>query len=180
MLTDDFSKAVAIGAQVPNFSLPATTGQQVTLSVLSGPAVVFFTCNHCPYVVGWEGRLQELARTYGQSLHFVGINANDASRYPDDTWEKMVQRAQKGLPYLYVHDADQQVAKAWGAQVTPEFFVIDADHRLAYHGRLDGSHQDPRQAGEPTLRNAIESVLLGQQPQVATSPVHGCSVKWFL
>lgn len=180
MITSDFATAVKIGQQAPGFTLPATDGTSVTLAEVNGPVVVFFTCNHCPYVIGWEGRLQTLAREFQGRVTFLGINANDAARYPDDTFARMVERAQKGLPYRYLHDATQEIARAWGAQVTPEFFVLHADHKLAYHGRLDESHNNPVAGGEPTLRDAIEAVLTGHQPMPAETPVQGCSIKWFL
>jgi len=180
MITADFSKAPAIGAAVPDFTLPATDGREVTLSALPGPVLVFFTCNHCPYVVGWEGRVQQLALSYAGQVHFVGINANDASRYLDDSFARMKERAQKGLPYLYLHDADQDVSRAWGAQVTPEFYLLDGDHHLAYHGRVDASHQNPAAAGDPTLHQALAAVVAGQIPRPRETEVQGCSIKWKL
>lgn len=178
MITSDFSKSIQVGHPVPGFCLTATDGSLVALADCPGPVVVFFTCNHCPYVIGWEGRLQALAAEFAGQVAFLGINANDAGRYPDDSFDRMVERAQKGLPYRYLHDADQAVARAWGAQVTPEFFVLDAGHRLSFHGRVDASHQDPRAGGEATLRQALEAVLRGGQPVVAETEVQGCSIKW--
>ncbi len=180
MITSDFTNALKIGQHAPGFALPATDGSTVGLADLHGPALVFFTCNHCPYVIGWEGRLRELAKEFAGRVRFAGINANDATRYPDDSFSRMVDRANKGLPYMYLHDATQEIARAWGAQVTPEFFVLDADHKLAYHGRLDASHTDPAHAGLPDLRHALETVLAGRQPSPAETPVQGCSIKWFL
>jgi peroxiredoxin len=180
MITDDFTRALQLGQPAPDFSLAATDGSVVSLADLPGPVVVFFTCNHCPYVVGWEGRVHELVRAFQGRIRFLGINANDATRYPDDSFQRMTERAAKGLPYLYLHDATQEVARAWGAQVTPEFFVLAADHTLAYHGRLDASHNDPKHAGEPDLRHAIQAVLDGQTPTQAETPVQGCSIKWAL
>lgn len=180
MITSDFSLALQLGQHAPGFRLPATDGSFVSLADLQGPVVVFFTCNHCPYVVGWEGRVHDLAREFQGRIRFVGINANDATRYPDDSFVRMQERAAKGLPYLYLHDATQEIARAWGAQVTPEFFVLTADHALAYHGRLDASHNSPAQAGEPELRHAIEAVLQGRTPHPAETPVQGCSIKWAL
>ncbi|MSP92842.1 MAG: thioredoxin family protein [Myxococcales bacterium] len=181
MITDDFADSAAIGSAPPAFALLATDGRTVRLADFAGrPLVVVFTCNHCPYVIGWEARLQELVRTFGDRVGFVGINANDAVRYPDDSFARMQDRATKGLPYPYLHDATQATARAWGAKVTPDFFVLDAQHRLAYRGRLDASAKDVTAAGTPYLRLAIEAVLAGHAPAAATTAVEGCSVKWFL
>jgi peroxiredoxin len=180
MITSDFSNAIRIGQHAPGFRLTATDGTTVALADVHGPTVVFFTCNHCPYVIGWEGRLRTLAEAFADRVRFLGINANDATRYPDDSFAKMVERANKGLPYAYLHDPTQEIARAWGAQVTPEFFVLDADHVVAYHGRLDASHTDPKHGGEPELRQALEAVLAGRSPSPAETPVQGCSIKWFL
>jgi len=180
MITSDFANSVKIGQPAPGFALPATDGSIVALSDLAGPTVVFFTCNHCPYVIGWEGRLRELANTFKDRVHFAGINANDATRYPDDSFSRMQDRASQGLPYVYLHDQTQEIARAWGAQVTPEFFVLDAEHKIAYHGRLDASHTDPKHAGESDLRHALEAVLAGRAPSPAETPVQGCSIKWSL
>lgn len=188
MITDDFSGSPAIGTTPPAFALPATDGRTVSLADFAGrPVVVVFTCNHCPYVIAWEPRLQELVRAFGDRVGFVGINANDAVRYPNDSFEHMKERAAKGLPYPYLHDADQATARAWGAQVTPDFFVLDALHQVAYHGRLDGwskgsgaAASDAGAAGTPYLRHAIEAVLAGHAPPTPTTAVEGCSVKWVL
>jgi peroxiredoxin len=177
LITRDFSASLALGAAAPDFTLPSATGGQLQLSALVGPVVVFFTCNHCPYVVGWEGRLHDLAHRFAGRVQFVGINANDSVRYPTDDFAHMQQRASTGLPYAYVHDAEQTVARAWGAQVTPEFFLLDAEHRLAYHGRLDAKHDDPT-AGGPVLLHAIEALLAGRPVPEAETEVQGCSVKW--
>jgi len=178
MITSDFSKSLAIGSIAPDFELRSTSGATVRLSASSGPAVVFFTCNHCPYVIGWEGRAQALAKAFAGRVAWFGINANDAARYPDDSFERMVERARGGLPYTYLHDPTQATAHAWGAQVTPEFFVLDAQHRVAYHGRLDASHSHPAAGGENLLRAAIEAVLAQRQPTVTEASIEGCSVKW--
>ena len=178
MITSDFTKSLAIGSPAPDFCLRWTRGGEVRLSGHPGPAVVFFTCNHCPYVIGWEGRVQALATEFAGRVAWFGINANDAARYPDDSFARMTERERKGLPYVYLHDPTQEVAHAWGAQVTPEFFVLDAQHRVAYHGRLDASHSNPAAGGANLLREALVAVLEGRQPQTAEASVEGCSVKW--
>jgi peroxiredoxin len=181
VITQDFADSLQLGQAAPGFALPATDGRTVSLDQFAGrPLVVFFTCNHCPYVVGWEARTQELATRFAALVPFVGINANDAGKYPDDDFAHMLERAQKGLPYAYLHDKTQEVARSYGAKVTPDYFLFDAQHRLAYRGRLDASPKDPSAAGTPFLANAIQAVLAGRTPEPATTPVEGCSVKWYV
>ena len=98
MITSDFSRSIRMGEPVPGFDLPSATGGNVRFASFYCPRVVFFTCNHCPYVVGWEGRVHELARRYAGRVQFIGINANDATRYPDDSFARMQDRARAGNP----------------------------------------------------------------------------------
>ena len=178
MITSDFSKSLSIGDAVPDFNLRWTRGGFVRLSDHPGPAVVFFTCNHCPYVIGWEGRLQALSVEFEGRVAWFGINANDATRYPDDSFARMTEREKKGLPYAYLHDPTQETAHSWGAQVTPEFFVLDGAQRLTYHGRLDASFGNPAAGGTNLLRAAIVAVLAGQTPDTTEASIEGCSIKW--
>ena len=99
-----------------------------------------FTCNHCPYVVASESRIEAMA-TMARELGFgfVGINSNDPVRYTSDDWEHMVERASKGMSYPYLHDSTQEVAIAYGAERTPEFYLISGDLDVLYRGRLDDS-----------------------------------------
>jgi AhpC/TSA family len=137
-----------------------------------------FTCNHCPYALGWHERLLQVARDYPQ-VTFLAINPNDAERYPADSYEAMQARveADGGWPMPYLRDETQEVARAYDAQTTPDVFVLDADYRLRYRGAPDANYRDE---GERAmwLREALDAVLAGQQPtQAETEPV-GCSIKW--
>jgi hypothetical protein len=147
---------------------------------VSAPAtVVLVTCNHCPYALAWHQRLMAVADDYaGQGVRFVAICGNDGERYPRDSLPEMRRRVRTehwAVPYL--HDATQEVLRSYGATVTPELFVVDADQRLRYHGAPDRSHDDPRQNAR-WLRDALDAVLAGREVETAETRAVGCSVKW--
>jgi peroxiredoxin len=125
-----------------DFTLRAAGGGEVSLSEISAgraATVVVFTCNHCPYARAWHDRLQQVARDYADRVGFVQISSNDGTRYPKDSFELMEERVAAGefaTPYLW--DESQQVARAWGATVTPHVFVIDANAAIVYEGAPDG------------------------------------------
>jgi peroxiredoxin len=170
--------SVSIGAQAPDFELPDTDG--VTHSPNGNPAtVVVFTCNHCPYALAWHERIVAAARDYAdRGVRFLAINSNDADRYPRDSYEAMKQRvAAERWPLPYLHDESQSVAQAYGAQTTPDVFVLDAQRRLRYRGAPDADYDDPSQ-NAAWLRGAIDAVLDGQDPSPAETKPIGCSIKW--
>jgi peroxiredoxin len=166
---------IGIGTTAPEFDLPDTDGD---LQTLQTPAVVIFTCNHCPCALAWHARLVDAARDY-PDVHFYAINPNDAERYPRDSFEAMKERVQRdeGWPMPYLHDESQEVARAYGAKTTPDVFVVDSTGTLRYRGAPDADHGDPSlNAG--WLREALDSVLAGEDvARPETDPV-GCSVKW--
>ncbi|MEA2453810.1 MAG: hypothetical protein QOI45_72 [Thermoleophilaceae bacterium] len=164
-----------IGDQAPTFSLPDTDGRE---HGPDGVTVVVFTCNHCPYALGWHERLLQVARDY-DGITFLAVNPNDAERYPTDSYEAMKERvkADGGWPHPYLRDESQDVARAYGAKTTPDVFLLDAESRLRYRGAPDGDHRAPERNAE-WLREALDAVLSGQEPpRPETDPV-GCSVKW--
>jgi peroxiredoxin len=164
-----------IGDEAPTFSLPDTDGAE---HGPDGVTVVVFTCNHCPYALGWHERLLQVARDYPQ-VTFLAINPNDAERYPTDSYEAMKERvaADGGWPHPYLRDESQEVARAYDAKTTPDAFILDADLRLRYRGAPDADHRDESE-GAAWLRAALDAVLAGEEPpQAETEPV-GCSIKW--
>jgi peroxiredoxin len=168
-----------IGDEAPTFSLPATDGTEHAFPEDAGPTVVVFTCNHCPYALAWHDRLTQVARDYADRIRFLAVNPNDAERYPRDSFDAMKQRveADGGWPYPYLHDESQGVARAYGAQTTPDVFVLDGEGVLRYRGAPDADHRDESQDAA-WLREALDAVLAGDQPaRPETAPV-GCSVKW--
>ena len=166
-----------LGDQAPAFSLPDTVGATHSLSDYEGkPVAVVFSCCHCPYVVAWEDRLNDVARDLDGEAALVAINAN--AGYLGDAPDDMRRRSEeKGFVFPFLYDESQQTASAYGATRTPEVFVFDADHRLVYHGAPDSDHKDPDGA-EPYLRPALDAALAGTQPQVQDTPAVGCTIKW--
>ena len=167
---------LALGDPAPPFSLPGVDGRTYSLADYDGaPVAVVFSCCHCPYVVAWEDRLDAIARDYGGRAALVAINAND---HLGDSFDDMKRRAdEKGFAFPFLRDESQEVARAYGAARTPEVFLFDASHRLAYHGAPDSDQGDPDRA-EPWLRQALDAVLDGRQPQPAETPPVGCTVKY--
>lgn len=177
------STMVPLGTPAPHFSLPNVDGRTVQLADFAGaPAlVVMFLCNHCPFVVHVRG---ELARLYGdyapRGVAFVGINANDADQYPDDSPENMRLRADEwGWSFPYLFDETQLVAASYGAACTPDIYLFDGEQKLVYRGRLDDSRPGTdRPVNGADLRHALDAVLAGEMPNPDQKPSIGCSIKW--
>ncbi len=177
------STMLALGTSAPDFSLSDPEGEVHSLADLAAaPAlVVAFLSNHCPYVRHVADRLGELAGACQErGVGFVGIQSNDVEAYPDDRPGMMVKMAELHnwtFPYLY--DESQEVAKAYRAACTPDFFVFDADRKLVYRGQMDGArpHNDVPVTGEDLLA-AVETVLTGGSPSDDQRPSLGCNIKW--
>jgi peroxiredoxin len=169
--------ALKLGDPAPAFDLPGSDGERYALSDYDGrPVAVVFSCCHCPYVVAWEDRLNDAARTHAGRAGFVAINSN--AGYLGDSVEDMARRSEeKGFVFPFLYDETQEVARAYGAARTPEVFVFDADRRLVYHGAPDSSHADP-DAAEPYLGPALDAALAGTQPAVQETPPVGCTIKY--
>jgi thiol-disulfide isomerase/thioredoxin len=178
------------GSQAPAFSLPdygagVPAAKQVSLDQVASPGgqarpfVVMFICNHCPFVIHVRDQLAQLAKDYAGKVGFVGINSNDVENYPDDRPELMTAEAKKaGYTFPYLYDATQDVAKAYKAACTPDFFLFDKSRRLVYRGQLDDSRPG---SGVPTgkdLRAALDAVVSGKGPSGQQKPSMGCNIKW--
>ncbi|MDD4933944.1 MAG: thioredoxin family protein [Methylacidiphilaceae bacterium] len=177
------SLMTALGTRAPSFSLPDPSGKRVSLSDFAGsPALlVMFLCNHCPYVKHIQHHLAKLVAEYQRrGLAAVAINANDPTRYPDDSPEKMAEVTKEaGYTFPYLFDQTQAVAKAYRAACTPDFFLFDRDQCLAYRGQYDGSRPgNPMPVTGGDLRAAIEAVLAGKPVPAEQRPSIGCSIKW--
>lgn len=171
------------GEKAPDFSLPDAAGNVVTRADAAGPAglLVVFACNHCPFVIHLADALGDLAREIAaQGVRTVAINPNDAEKYPQDAPEHMADfAAQHRWEFPYLVDESQEVAMAYGAACTPDFFLCDADGRVAYMGQFDDSR--PRSGVEPhggDLREAVRRMIAGEEPLVRPYPSSGCSIKW--
>ena len=177
----DTAATFGIGDTVPAFTLTDTEGNRHDVPAAEAPpaTVLIETCNHCPYVVAWNPRLRAVAEDYAErGVRFLAISSNDPVRYPADSPERMAQFVRdQDWPIPYAFDESQDVARALGAQRTPELFVLDAEQRLAYHGAPDADHNDPSH-NAAWLRAALDAVLAGSEVERAETPARGCSVKW--
>lgn len=177
------STMLPLGVEAPPFSLPDTEGKTVSLDYFAGaPALlVIFMCNHCPFVKHVGGELARLTAEYmDKGVAVVGINANDAEKYADDSPAKMKdEKAMRGYAFPYLFDETQEVARAYRAACTPDFFVFGRDMKLEYRGQMDGSR--PESGVEPTgadLRAALDAVLAGTPVDTDQKPSMGCNIKW--
>jgi peroxiredoxin len=165
----------------PAFDLPDTEGNTHSLNGERAPATVLvFTCNHCPYALAWHDRIAQVADDYAdRGVRVLAINPNDAQRYPADSYEAMQERVREdgGWPMPYLHDATQEVARAYDAQTTPDVFVVDSAGAVRYRGAPDSDHGDPSQ-NAAWLRGALDAVLAGSDPDPAETKPVGCSIKW--
>ena len=172
---------LALGSQAPPFALPGVDGEMRSLDDYADARVLALvqSCNHCPYVQAWEGRMSAIARDYvDRGVRLVAVNSNDATRYPEDSFDAMRERAERErFAFDYLYDEEQGVARALGAERTPEVFVFDEDRRLRYHGAIDDSRDD-RAVTRHYLRDALDAILDGRDPPLPDTPAVGCSVKW--
>ncbi|MEQ1854826.1 MAG: thioredoxin family protein [Longimicrobiales bacterium] len=178
------STMVPLGTPAPDFSLPEpATGRTVSGADLAeAPALlVIFLSNHCPFVKHIADELARFGREYGaKGLAIVGINANDVASYPDDSPAKMIDEVVlRGYPFPYLYDESQEVAKAFSAACTPDFFLYDQRRELVYRGQFDSSRPslDAPVSGTD-LRAACDAVLDGREPIASQMPSVGCNIKW--
>ena len=173
---------IPLGSPAPDFALRGVDGSIHRLADYDERSVLVLiqSCNHCPYVQGWEDRINAIARDYApQGVAVVAICSNDPDAFPEDDFDAMVERARdKSFAFDYLHDVEQTLVRALGATRTPEVFVFDAKRALVYHGAVDDSRDDPAAVSQPYLRDAIEAALAGTTPEVADTPPLGCFVKW--
>jgi peroxiredoxin len=183
------STMMELGHPAPDFSLPAANpdvdnhgGDQRSLSDYEAAEalVVVFMCNHCPYVKHIEDALLDVAREYqAKGVQFVGICSNDPERYPDDSFDRMAERAQaKDYPFPYLQDETQEVATAYEAACTPDIYVFDDDRTLAYRGRFDETRPDGDEAHGGDLRQALDELLASGEVTMEQAPSMGCNIKW--
>lgn len=178
------STMLPIGTKAPDFTLPDTiSGQSLSLKELQSDqaTLIMFICNHCPYVIHVNPEIVRLSKDYqAKGVRFIAISSNDVENYPQDSPEKMKELAKEvGYDFPYLYDATQEVAKAYDAACTPDFYLFDGDMNLAYRGRLDDSRPS---SGKPLtgkdLREAIDAVLAGESVTEKQYPSGGCNIKW--
>jgi peroxiredoxin len=183
LITQSGAETLGIGKQAPDFkNLPGTDGKTYSLeSFKNSPVLVIsFTCNHCPYAQAYESRYIALAKEYQpKGVAFIAINSNDAEGYPEDSFEKMKERARdKQMPYPYLRDESQQVARDYGAVCTPHLFVFNQERNLAYTGRIDDNWKDINAVKSHDLKNALDDLLAGRPVKTPQTNPLGCSIKW--
>jgi len=177
------STMLPLGTKAPDFQLPNVDGKSVSLGDLRGKAavLVMFICNHCPYVKHIRTELAKVAREYlSREVAVIAISSNDAANYPADSPARMVEEARAaGYIFPYLYDESQDVAKAYRAACTPDFYLFDREQKLVYRGQLDDSRPG---SGIPVtgkdLRAALEAVLSGNPAPVPQKPSIGCNIKW--
>ena len=178
------STMLSLGTQAPYFELPdPVSGNTFSLDDLKSDkaTVIMFLCNHCPYVLHVNAGIVALAKDYqAKGVSFIGINSNDAEKYPADAPHLMTELAHEvGYTFPYLYDETQEVAKAYDAACTPDFYIFDGDMRLVYRGRIDGSRpKNDLPVTGVDLSAALDAILRGQPVAEKQYPSGGCNIKW--
>jgi Peroxiredoxin len=176
------SFTLSLQDKAPDFTLAATDGKIYSLKDFNNTQilVIFFTCNHCPYVMGSEEVTRQTADHFAKSdVKFVAINSNSKNTYEEDSFEHMVEKMQKNkFPWTYLYDANQKTALAYGALRTPHFFVFDENRQLIYTGRGVDNPKDTSQMKTNDLGNALEEYLAERKISTPVTNPIGCNVKW--
>ena len=183
-MADTPSKMVPLGMIAPDFVLPDTiSGENKSLTDLKSEkaTVIMFICNHCPFVKHVQKQLVKLAREYqAKGISFVAISSNDVEKYPDDSPQRMKEVAQElGYPFPYLYDESQEVARAYDAACTPDFYVFDKNLKLVYRGQMDSSRPGNNiPVTGKDLREALDNILQGKSVSEDQRPSIGCNIKW--
>lgn len=176
------SFTLELGATAPDFSVAGTDGKNYSLADFESAStlVVFFTCNHCPFVVGSDEVTRATAEKFqDKGVAFIGINSNSEKTNPTDDFDQMVLRMKEhNFPWIYARDASQEVAQAYGALRTPHFYVFDADRKLVYCGRGVDQPRDTSKMQVNDLEKALAEITAGQSVSVPLTNPIGCNVKW--
>ena len=178
------SKMIPLGTKAPDFNLPdAVSGKKMSLAQLKSnkATVIMFICNHCPFVQHIQEKLVEVAKEYqAKGIQFIAINSNDIKNYPEDSPEKMKITAEElDYPFPYLFDESQEIAKAYQAECTPDFYVFDKNLACVYRGRFDNATpgRDNLVTGKD-LRSALDNILAGNLVDPNQQPSQGCNIKW--
>ena len=176
------TNTLKIGSSAPEFNLPGIDGKDYSLDFFKDEQalIVIFSCNHCPYVQAYEGRIKQIQNDYGQKgVAVIAINSNEDRGYPEDSFENMKKRAiEQKFNSLYLRDEDQSVARDYDATHTPEIFLFDKERKLAFHGKIDDNWQEPAKVRNHYLQNALDELLAGEEVSVPETFTIGCTIKW--
>lgn len=179
-----YSEPLSLGWKAPDFELPGTDGKTYSLDNFKDKKglLIIFTCNHCPYAEAAWPLLIKLHREFGNEIAFVAINPNDSENYPADSYTNMKKKREElNIPFAYLHDESQGVAKKYKAQCTPDPYLFKRENdtfELFYHGQLNDNWQSPEDVNERNLEDAMGILLNDQSPPTAQPPSMGCSIKW--
>src|SRR3989344_134533 len=178
MESDQFE--MKLGEHAKEFSLQGADGKtHARKDFKKDILIVFFSCNHCPYVKAVEDRVIAFVKKYGKQVDVIAINSNDEVGYPQDSFTNMVARGkEKKFNFVYARDESQDVARAYGGLCTPHFFVFDKDRKLRYQGSFDDNWEHAAKAKEHYAESAVTALLAGKPIAKPTSAVRGCSIKW--
>jgi|SRR3989344_2243471 len=176
------SKTIPLGSSIISFDLPSVDGKNYspesfkTATVL----VVFFSCNHCPYAkAAWPLMIDLYNKVKDKGVAFAAINPNAETAYPEDDFATMKIKAKEwGIPFPYLRDESQEIARKYDARCTPDIYVFDKDRKLVYRGRINDNWQEPSKVTRHDLADAIEAILSGRKPKDPQFPSMGCSIKW--
>lgn len=180
-IRDSESSKLPIGSRMPSFNLKDVTGDFISSDNLSGKAIlVAFTCNHCPYVKGSEQMMIETIREFiPKGLCSIAISANDPIQYPEDSYIEMQKHSRElDLPYPYLFDESQSVAKAFDAQCTPEVYIFNTDKKLIFHGTINDSLRDASKVTVNHLKIALKQIFNNEEVNPSFVKPLGCSIKW--
>jgi len=176
------TNTLKIGSQAPDFNLIGVDGKNYSIKSFSDKQalIVIFSCNHCPYVQAYEGRIKQIQNDYrDRGVEVVAINSNEDKGYPEDSFENMKKRSnEQKFNFPYLRDEDQTVARAYDATHTPEIFLFDKEKKLAFHGKIDDNWQEPSKVQNHYLRNALDELLAGKEISVPETFTIGCTIKW--
>ena len=176
------TNTLSIGSNIPEFNSKGIDDKTYSLESFEDTKglIIIFSCNHCPYVQAYEGRIKAIQSDYkDKGITVVAINSNDDVNYPDDSFENMKKRAaEQNFNFIYLRDEDQSAARKFDATHTPEIFLFDEDRKLVYHGKIDDNWQEPEKAVNHYLRNALNEMLEGNEISVPETYSIGCTIKW--
>jgi peroxiredoxin len=176
------TNTLKIGSSAPDFNLIGVDGKKYSLSSFKDKKVliVIFSCNHCPYVKAYEGRIKSIQQDYlDKGVNVVAINSNEDVGYPEDSFDEMKKRAKaENFNFPYLRDEDQSVARVYDATHTPEIFLFDKNRKLAFHGKIDDNWQEPNKVQNKYLRNALDELIDGKEISVPETFTIGCTIKW--
>ena len=176
------TNTLSISSKLPYFNLKAVDEKLYSPDSFADASalIVIFSCNHCPYVQAYEGRIIEIQKKYKQKgVTVIAINSNDDTAYPDDSFENMKLRVkERNFNFLYLRDEDQSTAKSFDATHTPEIFVFDSKRELVYHGKIDDNWQEPQSVVNHYLEDALDELFENKEISVPETYSIGCTIKW--